>query len=189
MKAYTKVGDLDVIATEPVKSPLSHNKNNPELVIHFKTQQKLLLSDGSEVFACLLCGDHTEEKAGKMRIHQSYYCPNREYTPVRLKNQPIVPSKNGHVVHEGSVDDILAALTLAQKAKDTNGAAARIATLEAELTKERANVTGLRKENGRMAETVAQWRDKYTKLEKDHAKLEGEVAKVREMLTELGILK
>ncbi len=62
----THVNGCEVIASEPVASPLS----TPDRPVYFRQIRRLLLADDSEAFGCVHC-DYTASAPGRVRAHLS----------------------------------------------------------------------------------------------------------------------
>jgi hypothetical protein len=83
----THVNGLEVMAEEPVASPLG----TPERPMYFRQIRRLLLADGSEVFGCVHC-DFTADAAGRVRGHLAKHSPPG--TP-----SPAAPSRKGRRIN------------------------------------------------------------------------------------------
>lgn len=70
----TTVNGVEVVATEPVESPLSKGGDTP---INFKRVRRLLLADDTEMYGCTEC-DHVGDTPMSVTAHLGHVHPLRQ---------------------------------------------------------------------------------------------------------------
>ncbi len=136
----TVVDGKKVEAAEPTKSGLW----TPEKPIFFLNTMELLLEDGSTTYGCRFC-DYTDDKMGRVRVHQVKFCENNPNPPSKEKAEALRQAKRDRAKAKvqkaepiEGVDDILSMLEAAFKPSDDD---------KAEVTKlkaENATITAQR---------------------------------------------
>ncbi len=130
----TVVDGKKVEAAEPTKSGLW----TPEKPIFFLNTMELLLEDGSTTYGCRFC-DYTDDKMGRVRVHQTRECEKNPNPPSKEKAEALKQAKRDRAKARTEPEpDIFAMLEAAFKPSDDDKAQV------AKLTAENATITAQR---------------------------------------------
>jgi hypothetical protein len=146
----TVVDGKKVEAAEPTKSGLW----TPERPVFFLNCMELLLEDGSTTYGCRFC-DYTDDKVGRIRMHQTKFCKFNPNPPSKDKKvalveakkararkpQPVKPEPEPAAEEDEDFGDILAALELALKTPGPDSQLAELTKRVSELEQENRQLT------------------------------------------------
>lgn len=159
----THVGGHEVVAAEPVRSPLW----KPDRPVMFRNILELLLDDGTTLHGCAHC-DYTCEKVGQVRnhltkAHKGEVPPatpepvggdeGRQQEPVQ---EPVETETTVEFDGDWTGEDLLAALEAALKPNDQPDLTERVAELERELKVVGQELDWWREEHSKIAKILTQ---------------------------------